>query len=101
MTDVQGGVKAEGGNLLLISWNVKGLGSSIKREKVFKHLKSLSADIIFLQETHIKKDTQHRLKCNWVSQIYQSPFTSHVWCRGTIWEERPIPDDFCGYRSPR
>ncbi|CAI5689795.1 unnamed protein product [Oreochromis niloticus] len=78
MTDVQGGVKAEGGNLQLISWNVKGLGSSIKRGKVFKHLKSLSADIIFQQETHIKKDTQHRLKCNWVSQIYQSPFSSHA-----------------------
>lgn len=69
LTDVQGFVMTEGGNLKLISWNVKGLGSFIKRGKVFKHLKSLSADIIFLQETHIKKDTQHRLKCNWVSQI--------------------------------
>uniref|UniRef100_A0A8D0CV61 exodeoxyribonuclease III n=1 Tax=Sander lucioperca TaxID=283035 RepID=A0A8D0CV61_SANLU len=65
-------------DLQLISWNVKGLGSPVKRGKVFKHLKSLSADIIFLQETHIKTAMQHRLKCNWVSQIYQSSFTSHA-----------------------
>jgi len=78
MTQVQGRIDVGGRDLQLVSWNVKGLGSVVKRGKVFKHLKSLSADIIFLQETHIKTAMQHRLKCNWVSQIYQSTFTSHA-----------------------
>lgn len=66
----------QGGNLTLLSWNVRGLRTNLKRGKVFSHLKSLSGDIIFLQETHIKHTEQWRLKCNWVSQIYQSTFSS-------------------------
>lgn len=66
----------QGGSLTLLSWNVKGLGTSLKRGKVFSHLKHLSGDIIFLQETHIKHTEQWRLKCNWVSQVYQSTFSS-------------------------
>ena len=37
-----------GGGITLTSWNVRGLGHAIKRAKVFSHLKSLAADIIFL-----------------------------------------------------
>ncbi len=78
MNSTQGNMQVGGRDLQLVSWNVKGLGSAVKRGKLFKHLKSLSADIIFLQETHIKTTMQHRLRCNWISQIYQSPFTSHA-----------------------
>uniref|UniRef100_A0AAQ5XLH4 Reverse transcriptase domain-containing protein n=1 Tax=Amphiprion ocellaris TaxID=80972 RepID=A0AAQ5XLH4_AMPOC len=78
MTSAQGNLQVGSRDLQLVSWNVKGLGSIVKRGKVFKHLKSLSADIIFLQETHINSSAQQRLKCNWISQIYQSPFTSHA-----------------------
>uniref|UniRef100_A0A9J8AJL4 exodeoxyribonuclease III n=1 Tax=Cyprinus carpio carpio TaxID=630221 RepID=A0A9J8AJL4_CYPCA len=60
----------------VFSWNVRGLRTNLKRGKVFSHLKSLSGDIIFLQETHIKHSDQWRLKCSWVSQIYQSTFSS-------------------------
>lgn len=90
MTQIQGKMHVGGRDLQLISWNVKGLGSLVKRGNVFKHLKSLSADIIFLQETHIKTAMQHRLKCNWVSQIYQSPFTSHA-CGVAILFRKNIP----------
>lgn len=38
--------------LTLVSWNVCGLGHPIKQGKIFAHLKSLKADIVFLQETH-------------------------------------------------
>lgn len=38
----------------MVSWNVRGLGHIMKRAKVFSHLKALSADILFLQETHVK-----------------------------------------------
>lgn len=66
----------QGGSLTLHSLNVRGLRTGLKRGKVFSHLKSLSGDIIFLQETHIKHAEQWRLKCNWTSQIYQSTFSS-------------------------
>lgn len=60
-----------GDRLTLLSWNVRGL-----RGKVFSHLKSLLGDIIFMQETHIKHNEQWRLRCTWISQIYQSTFSS-------------------------
>lgn len=62
-------------NLTLVSWNVKGLGHVIKRGRVFSHLKSLKPDIIFLQETHIGANEQRRLRANWISQVFQAPFT--------------------------
>lgn len=63
-------------SISLVSWNVRGSGQLVKRGKVYSHLKSLKSDIIFLQETHVIA-TQHRiLRANWISQVYQSPFTS-------------------------
>lgn len=59
----------------LVSWNVKGLGHVIKRGRVFSHLKSLKPDVVFLQETHIGVNEQRRLRANWISQVYQAPFT--------------------------
>lgn len=77
---MQGSHKTQlgGRDVTMVSWNVRGLGHAVKRDKVFRHLKSLSADVIFLQETHIKPTEQRRLRCGWVSQVYQSPFTSHA-----------------------
>lgn len=63
-------------NVNFVSWNVRGMGHPIKRGKVFAHLKSLSADIIFLQETHIRANEQLRLRANWISQVYQATFSS-------------------------
>lgn len=60
----------------MVSWNVRGLGHHIKRAKVFSHLKSLSSDIAFVQETHIRPSEQVRLKCNWAGHIFQSTFSS-------------------------
>lgn len=57
------------------SWNVKGLNHPVKRNKVLSHLKSLSADVIFLQETHLKSDSKDKLKCRWIGNVYQSNFS--------------------------
>ncbi len=54
------------------------MGHQIKRGKVFANLKSLSADIIFLQETCIRPTGQRRLRSNWISQVYQSSFSSRA-----------------------
>lgn len=42
-------------NLKLISWNVNGLNSAIKRKRVFHWLGKQNCNIICMQETHIKK----------------------------------------------
>lgn len=39
------------------SWNVNGINEPVKRDKIHAHLKSLQVDIIFLQETHLEKDS--------------------------------------------
>lgn len=66
----------KGEAITLASWNVRGLGHVIKRSRVFAHLKSLKADIIFLQETHLSVTHQCRLRTNWISQVYQAPFNA-------------------------
>lgn len=64
------------GEIRLISWNVRGMNSPVKRGKVFTHLKSLCGDIYFLQETHIKKSAVKQLQPAWASQIFQSNFST-------------------------
>lgn len=59
-----------------ISWNVKSLNHPVKLKKVFSHLKQLSADIAFLQETHIRACDSSRLVRGWAGQVYQSNFCS-------------------------
>lgn len=66
-----------GGGITFVSWNVRGLGHVLKRAKVFSHLKSLAADIVFLQETHIRPAGAKLLRCSWVNQIFQSTFSSN------------------------
>lgn len=98
MARSQASIQMGNRDLQLVSWNVRGLGSVVKRGKVFKHLKSLCADVIFLQETHIKSTMRHVLKCNWISQIYQSPFTSHA--KGVaILFKKNVPFQICNQRS--
>lgn len=64
------------GKIRLISWNVRGMNSSVKRGKIFKHLKSLKGDVYFLQETHIKKTDIRLLQPVLASQVYQSNFSA-------------------------
>lgn len=65
----------------IVTWNVRGLGGQIKRNRVLSHLKHLSADIVFLQETHLRTDDHGRLRKPWVGQIFNSNYNSKS--RGT------------------
>lgn len=86
-------IRSGRGPITFISWNCRGLGGALKRGKVFSHLKSLSADIIFLQETHIRPTEQGRLRSLWISHIYQSSFSSKA--RGVaILIRKTIPFSF-------
>lgn len=60
----------------MLSWNVRGINSPIKRGKVYAHLKKIGAEIIFLQETHIKTTARFSIKAPWMSQVYQSSFST-------------------------
>lgn len=66
----------EEGAVRLLSWNVRGMNHPLKRRKVYMHLNKLKAEIIFLQETHIKQTTKALLNPRWASQIYQSNFST-------------------------
>ena len=57
-----------------ISWNLRGFNGPVKRTKVFQHLKLLKADIVFLQETHLKINDHTRLRRPWVGQVFHSVF---------------------------
>lgn len=43
----------------LLSVNVRGLNNPIKRKRITSHLAKSLADIIFLQETHVKDSNKH------------------------------------------
>lgn len=70
-----------GHNVKFVTWNVRGLGGQIKRSRVFSHLKSLSTDIVFLQETHLRVSDHVRLRRPWIGQVFHSNFNSKS--RGT------------------
>jgi len=60
----------------LVTWNVRGLNGPVKRSRVFAHLKSLKAGVVFLQETHLRVKGQVRLRKGWVGQVFHSGFDS-------------------------
>lgn len=49
---------------------------AVKRAKVFQHLTLQRADIVFLQETHLKINDHTRLKHPWIGQVFHSLFDS-------------------------
>lgn len=53
------------GTIRLLSWNVRGLNNPVKRQKVYTHIKGLWAEIIFLQETHVKHTVRALIKPVW------------------------------------
>lgn len=64
-----------------MSYNARGLNDSVKRKEVFYWLKNKQAHIIFLQETHSTKETEHLWFADWDGDIIFSHGTSQA--RGT------------------
>ena len=56
----------------LISLNVRGISNFQKRRMIFTWCRKKCADIIFLQETHSKKETELQWKSEWGSEIMLS-----------------------------
>lgn len=61
--------------LRLISWNTNGLNGAVKSGKVFSHLRYLQADVIFLQETHIKSSELNHIKKSWMGHLFHSKYS--------------------------
>lgn len=76
MSDINSNSGGDKLQVKLMSWNVRGLNGPVKRTKVFQHLKLHRADIVFLQETHLKISDHKRLRRPWVGQVFHSLFDS-------------------------
>ncbi len=70
------GTDAKMAAIRFISWKVKGLNGSVKRARIFNHLKYLKCDVAFLQETHLLVKDQVRLKKGWVGNVFHSNLNS-------------------------
>lgn len=67
--------RSEDRTLRLVTWNVKGVNSAITSSKILMHLRDLKADIIFLQETHLRTSDTPRLKRAWMGHLFHSKFS--------------------------
>lgn len=61
-------------NLICVTYNVKGLGSPIKRKKILNQLKKLNCAVAMLQETHLSEKEHVKLRREWIDQQYSSSF---------------------------
>uniref|UniRef100_A0A8C7ZH32 Reverse transcriptase domain-containing protein n=1 Tax=Oryzias sinensis TaxID=183150 RepID=A0A8C7ZH32_9TELE len=58
----------------IMSWNCKGLNGTVKRNKILSHVNTMGADVMFLQETHLKICSQTVLRKSWVGHLFHSKF---------------------------
>ena len=68
--------------LIITSWNVKGMRKLIKLKQVLNRIKYLKSKIVFIQELHLPATDIIRLTKRWPGQIFHAPFTSSA--RGVI-----------------
>lgn len=58
----------------LISYNINGLHSPVKKKKIIRQLKQLGCDIAYLQESHLSDAEHEKLGRTWADKVY---FSSH------------------------
>lgn len=61
----------------IVSWNTRGLNSSVKRSLVFQFLKTYHPQICILQETHLTGSKLLSLRRPWVGHQYHSTYTNY------------------------
>lgn len=60
------------GSIKVISYNVKGFHSPMKRKMILRQLKQTNCQIAFLQETHLSDAEHEKLKRSWADEVYFS-----------------------------
>lgn len=63
---------------LIVSWNVQGLNSAIKRSLVLNYLKKLHPQVCILQEMRLVGSRVMSLKRAWVSAHYHAPYSNYA-----------------------
>lgn len=66
------------GNPRLVSWNTKGMNTAVKASKILAHLRDLKADIMFLQETHLRTVDILHIKRSWMGHLFHSKFSQRA-----------------------
>ena len=60
----------------IVSWNIAGCHSVVKRKKILTYLKLKKTNFIFIQEMHLNDDESVKLKRDWVGQVYFSTYSN-------------------------
>ncbi len=56
------------------SWNVNGLGSYVKRQRVLSYLKQRNSYVVMLQEAHLLEKDTVRIHDKWIGGAYHNTF---------------------------
>lgn len=64
-------------DLLLLSWNIRGMGDKIKRNAIFKYFSRLQLHLVCLQETHLQPDSVHLLPSRKFPTQFHSTHSSY------------------------
>ena len=76
-----------GDKYTLLTWNVRGLGSPAKRQKVFSYIRRRGVHIACIQVTHLAKGEAIRLQRRWRGRVYATE--ASTFARGALIWVRP------------
>ena len=62
--------------LKFLTWNIRGVGSQVKKNKILNHLTYLQSDICLLQETHLTKAENNKLLTSQFSHVFSSYYNT-------------------------
>lgn len=65
------------GHVNIVTWNINGCSTPIKRKKILTYLKSKGTDIAYIQETHFRdQDEALKMKRDWVGHVFHNSVSS-------------------------
>lgn len=65
------------GYINIVTWNINGCSTPVKRQKILTYLKSKGTDIAFIQEMHFRnQDEAFKMKRDWVGSVYHNSISS-------------------------
>lgn len=61
----------------IVSWNINGCSTRVKRKKILTYLKSENTDVAFIQETHFRNEEEaQKLRRDWVGKVFHNSVSS-------------------------
>lgn len=62
--------------LKFLTWNIRGVESQVKKNKILNHLTQLQPDICLLQETHLAKSEDNKLLTSQFNHIFSANYNT-------------------------